>query len=276
VVAEAAEAFADPRLDAVVVASPGPTHAAVARAAIRSGKHLLVEKPLAPDAAVARDLVRRAARRGVLLGVGHLLLFHPAVHRLKQICDGGRLGRLLYIHCQRTNLGRIRHDEGALLSLAPHDVSVMVHLFGAWPVGVAARGAVMTQPELEDLVFLVLRFPGGQMGHVHLSWLDPIKVRCVSAVGDRGMAVFDDMASENKLRIVRPRGPKPGVDRVVTPIRVPAREPLREELRAFVQSVRTGEPFATPGADGARVVRVLEAAAASMGQGGCEVRVRIR
>lgn len=276
VVADLDEALADPRLDAVVVASPGPTHATVARAAIRAGKHLLVEKPLAPESAVARDLVRRADRKGVLLGVGHLLLFHPAVHALSRAVQGGRLGNLRYIHCQRTNLGRIRPDEGALLSLAPHDISVMVHLLGEWPVGVAARGAVMAQPELEDLVFLVLRFPGGQMGHVHLSWLDPLKVRCVSVVGDKAMAVFDDMAPEHKLRLVRPRGSKPGADRVETPLRIARREPLRAELAAFVKSVRTGEPFATPGADGARVVRVLEAAETSLRSGGCEVPVRIR
>ncbi|MDJ0976696.1 MAG: Gfo/Idh/MocA family oxidoreductase [Planctomycetota bacterium] len=276
VVADADEAFADPKLDAVVIASPGSTHGEVARQAIRAKKHLLVEKPLATTSAVARDLVRRADRAGVLLGVGHLLLFHPAVRSLKRAVDKGRLGPIRYIHCQRTNLGRIRHDEGALLSLAPHDLSVMVHLLGAWPIGVSARGAVVAQPELEDVVFLVLRFPDGQLGHVHLSWLDPLKVRCVSVVGERAMAVFDDMAPDDKLKLIRPRGPKPGADRVISRLPCSPREPLKEELRAFVKSVRTGAPFLPTGQDGANVVRILEAAERSMAEAGREIRVRIR
>ncbi len=277
VVGEISEALADDRLDAVVVASPAPTHGRVARAALAAGKHVLVEKPLAPTSREARDLVRRAARADRLLGVGHLLLHHAAVQRMRALIGQGRIGDLRYVHCQRTNLGRVRPEEGALMSLAPHDVSVMVHLIGAWPVGVAARGAVVAQPQFEDLVFLVLRFPGGLLGHVHLSWLDHLKMRQISAVGSKAMMVFDDMASQDeKLRLVRPLAGRVGAARRVDPVRIASREPLGAELRAFVKSVRTGEPFVTPAIDGARVVQVLEGAQRSLAQHGAEVPLRIR
>ena len=198
---EAAEALADPRLDGLVVASPTPTHVPLARAALAAGKHVLVEKPLAPDADLAWDLVRRARRAKRLLAVGHLLLYHPGLRRLKAMLDAGQLGRPYYVTSQRTNLGRIRTDEGTLTSLGPHDVSVMSWLFGAWPTAVSARGAAYVQPAWEDVVFLDLFYPGGVLGHVHLSWLDPQKVRRMSVVGSRKMAVFDDLDPEGLLKI---------------------------------------------------------------------------
>jgi predicted dehydrogenase len=281
--ADLGEALADPRLDALVVSSPSPTHGPIARAALAAGKHVLVEKPLAPTAAEAEDLVARARRAGRVLSVGHLLLYHPAVAHLKRTVERGGMGRVLYLYGQRTNLGRIRTDEGALTSLAPHDVSVMVHLLGAWPVGVAARGRVCVQPRWEDVVFVSLRFPGDVMGHVHLSWLEPLKVRRLSMVGDRCMAVFDDMEPVEKVRIhAKPPPPRPGASK--PPVasapgrapRLPRREPLRAELEAFVRSVRTGVPTITPGEDGARVVRVLEAAQASLEAGGRETSISVR
>lgn len=265
------------RPDGLIVASPAPTHGPITRAALHAGLHVLAEKPLTPTSKEGMALVRLAKRKGLLLGVGHLLLHHPAVRRLESLVTSGRLGALRYIHCQRTNLGRVRPDEGALLSLAPHDVSIMVRLFGAWPIGVSARGATMAQPTHEDVVFVVLRFPGNRLGHIHLSWLDPLKVRCVSVVGEKAMAVFDDMETpERRLRIIAPKGRVPGRDRKETLIRVAAREPLRAELAAFAASIRGTNPFPTPGIDGARIVRVLEAAATSLQQNGCEVPVRIR
>jgi predicted dehydrogenase len=289
VVEDAAEALADPRLDALVVASPSPSHGPLARAALRAGKHVLVEKPLAPTSEEAWDLVGRAARARRVLLVGHLLLHHPAVRRLKRLVDGGSLGRLHYLVGQRTNLGRIRTDESSLLSLAPHDVSVMVHLLGEWPVAVGAQGAACVQPTWEDVVFVTLRFPGGALGHVHVSWLDPHKVRRMSLVGERRMVVFDDMEPVEKLRLHDKAALLPGAGRAppvpgalavrsgrTRVLPVPLVEPLREELRAFVRAVRTGGPTLTPGEDGARVMEVLEAAQASMRQGGAFVPVRRR
>jgi len=278
-----AEALADPRLDAVVVASPGPSHHAVAAAAIAAGKHVLVEKPLTTDGASSWDLVRRARRAGVLLSVGHLLLHHPVVAAMKRAVDASSFGAIRYMHCRRTNLGRMRPNESALECLAPHDVSVMVHLLGRWPTAVTARGARHVQPHFDDVVFLGLRFPGGVLGQVHLSWLEPLKVRRISVVGARAMAVFDDMEAEHKLQILHAEIPPPPARpghppapvRVRHP-RIAAGEPLGCELRAFVRAMEKGTPLLTPGEDGARVVRVMEAARASLEQGGREIALRIR
>jgi len=283
VTAELAEALADPALDAVVVASPGPTHHAVAAAAIAAGKHVLVEKPLTTEGATSWDLVRRARRAGVLLAVGHLLLHHPVVAAMKRAVSARSFGAIRYMHCRRTNLGRMRPKESALESLAPHDVSVMVHLLGRWPTAVTARGARHVQPHYDDVVFLGLRFPGGVLGQIHLSWLEPLKVRRISVVGERAMAVFDDMEVEHKLQILHAQIPPPPVipGRPPAPVRVThpriaAGEPLGAELRAFLRAIRTGTPSLTPGEDGARVVRVMEAARASLEQDGREVALRIR
>ena len=284
VTADLAEALRDDRVVGVVVASPGPTHHSVAATAIAAGKHVLCEKPLTPDVASSRDLVRRAHRKGVLLVVGHLLVHHPAVRALARTARAAAFGPIRYIHCRRTNLGRVRDDEGTLDSLAPHDLSVMVHLLGQWPVAVQARGARHVQPRREDVVFLGLRFPGGVLGQIHLSWLEPLKVRRISVVGAHAMAVFDDMAAAGKLQVIRARIPPPppgptgrssdGI-RVSYP-RLAAGEPLREELRAFVRCIQTGAAPATPGEDGIRVAQVLAAAQQSLDEDGREIRLRIR
>lgn len=275
-----AEALADDRVDALVVASPGPTHHAVARAAIARGKHVLVEKPLTTSVRSSQDLVRRARRAGVLLGVGHLLVHHPAVQALARETRKASFGDIRYFQCRRTNLGRVRTDEGALAGLAPHDISVMAHLLGRWPMAVHAVGARHVQPHAEDLVFLGLRFPGGVLGQVHLSWLEPRKIRRINVVGSKAMAIFDDMRPEAKLEIISAKIPPPGPGPAKPPVirypSIPEREPLHEELAAFFASVRTGRPFAAPGEDGVRVARVLEGAQRSLDEGGREVRLRIR
>lgn len=276
VVADDTEALADRRLTAVVVASPSPTHGPVARAALAAGKHVLVEKPLAPTSEEAQDLVRRARRAGRLLAVGHLLLHHPAMPHLKRFVADRRSGPVLYIYGQRSNIGRLRDDEGALISLAPHDISVMAHLLDAWPVAASAHARRCLQARHDDVVFLTLRFPGGTLGQVHLSWLEPLKVRRISVVARDAMAVFDDMLPVEKVRLHRVL-PGSGANRVADPVpRVPtvaAVEPLRAELLAFLRSVRRGTPCLTPGEDGVRVVRVLEAAQASLRSGGREIAV---
>ncbi len=275
-------ALADPGVRAVVVASPSPTHAPLGRAALAAGKDLLVEKPLAPSWAEAHDLWRRARRGGRVLLVGHLLLHHPAVHALERVVARGTLGRIHYLYAQRTNLGRIRSDEGALTSLGPHDVSVMAHLLDAWPTSVSAQGAAYVQPSYEDVVFVTLRFPGGRLGHIHVSWLDPHKVRRLTVVGSRRMAVFDDMEPVEKLRVhdkgaVLPTGAGSGLHLrtgKTTVVPVAAREPLVEQAKAFLAAVRARRaPPLCDGQAGARVVRVLTAAQRSLALGGREVAV---
>jgi predicted dehydrogenase len=276
-------ALEDDAVEAVVVCAPSPQHAPLARAALDAGKHVLVEKPLAPTVAEAEDLVARAKRAKRTLMVGHLLLYHPAVAHLKGLVRRGALGHVHYLYAQRTNLGRIRRDEGALLSLGPHDVSVMAHLLGAWPEAVSAQGAAYVQPEREDVVFLTLRFPRGVLGHVHLSWLDPHKVRRLTLVGDKTMAVFDDMEPAEKIR-VHDKGAMPpephtwgealglrfGETRIP---RLAPKEPLKEELRAFLRSARTGARPLADGRSGVETVRVLAAAERSLARGGRETAV---
>ena len=188
-------------IDAVVIATPSPTHAELACAALRAGKHVFVEKPLALTAGDAERMVQLAASSDRVLMVGHLLLYHSAVLYLRELIDNGELGEPLYLYCERVNLGVIRQRENALWSLAPHDFSVAGFLLGGDPIDVTARGAAYLQPGIPDVVFANLRYRDGRMANVHVSWLDPHKSRRMVLVGSRKMAVFDDMAGTEKVRV---------------------------------------------------------------------------
>lgn len=268
--------LADRALDAVVVATPVATHAALAARAIGAGKHCLVEKPLAQLAADAERLAADAERRGVVLMVGHLLEYHPGVERLARLVSDGELGEVRYIYSHRLNLGRIREDENALWSLGAHDVSVVLALAGQLPAEVFAWGESYVRRPVEDVVFCYLRFPSGLAAHLHLSWLDPHKERRLTVVGSQRMATFDDMALERKLTVYdkgfdpdhRSYGEyitrsgdawSPAVANI---------EPLRLECEHFVDCLRSGAQPRTGGASGARAVGVLEALQASLDAGG--------
>src|SRR5215210_3473627 len=191
----------DPGLDAVVLATSVPTHAPLARRVLAAGKHVFVEKPLAQSAADARALAELAARTGRVLMAGHLLRFHPGVVKLRELIEEGALGDVLYAYGNRQNLGKVRRDENALWSLGAHDVSVLLYLLDGHPTEVSARGESYLQPGVEDVVFCTLRFPGGQLGHLHLSWLDPHKMRKMTVVGSSRMVVFDDMDPDRKVTV---------------------------------------------------------------------------
>lgn len=276
-------ALADPAVSVVAIASPSPTHVPLARRALERGKHVLVEKPLAPSPDEAADLVARAKRANRRLAVGHLLLHHPAVRHLARLLARGALGSVRYLYAQRTNLGRIRSDENALWSLGPHDVSVMAHLLGAYPVSVSAQGAAYVQPAREDVVFVTMRFPRGLLAHVHLSWLDPHKVRRLTIVGSSKMAVFDDMEPAEKIRIhdkgatitepgtwAEALSMRSGETRIP---RLSTHEPLREQWKAFLRAVRSGTEPLCDGRSGLEVVRVLDACEKSLRAGGVETDV---
>ena len=214
--------------------------------------------------------------------VGHLLEYHPAVAKMKELLDSGELGHLYYIYSERVNLGRIRSDENALWSLAPHDISIILHMMGEEPVDVAARGAAYIRPGIEDVVFLWMRFPGNRLAQVHVSWLDPHKVRRTTLVGSKRMVVFDDMQSSEKIRIydkgVEPNGRYVGYAESLSlrsgEVLVPAlkmSEPLKLECQHFVDCVRTRTTPLSDGEDGKRVVRVLDAAQRSLKAGGVPV-----
>jgi predicted dehydrogenase len=264
--------LADPELDAVVLATPVPSHAELAIAVAEAGKHCFVEKPLATSAADAEHAVTAAARAGRILMVGHLLEYHPAVARLKELIDGEELGGLYYVYGNRLNLGKLRADENALWSLGAHDVSVALHLIGEEPVECLAHGASFVRQPVQDVVFCYLRFPTGVVAHLHLSWLDPHKERRLTVVGSRRMATFDDMLIEGKLTIydkgfdedTRSWGEYIARSGDTFSPRIPNLEPLRIECEHFIECVRTGATPRSDGHSGLRVVRVLEQLQASL------------
>jgi predicted dehydrogenase len=257
----------DPALDAVVLATPVPSHAALAVRVLEAGKHCFVEKPLAVDVASAERAVAAAREAGRVLMVGHLLEYHPAVAKLKEVADAGDLGDIHYIYSNRLNLGKLRADENALWSLGAHDVSVVLLLAGEEPYEVDAHGESYINPGVEDVVFAFMRFPSGLSAHLHLSWLDPHKERRFTVVGSRRMATFDDMDLERKVTIYdkgfdedsRSYGEYITRSGDIWSPRVPNREPLRAECEHFAECVREGRTPLSDGASGLRVVRVLEA-----------------
>ena len=266
VTGEPEELLADPELDAIVLATPVPTHAALAIRALEAGKHCFVEKPLATSAADAEAAVAAAERAGKVLMVGHLLEYHPAVVRLKELLDDQELGPLYYVYGKRLNLGQLRADENALWSLGAHDVSVALHLIGEEPVECVAHGASFVREGVQDVVFCYLRFPSGVRAHLHVSWLDPHKERRLTVVGGRRMATFDDMLIEGKLTIydkgfdedTRSWGEYIARSGDAFSPRIPNVEPLRIECEHFIDCVRTGATPRSDGRSGMRVVRVLE------------------
>jgi predicted dehydrogenase len=259
--------LADPGLDAVVLATPVPTHAELATRVLRANKHCFVEKPLATTVADAQAAVQAADETGRILMVGHLLEYHPAVTRLKELVDEGELGSLYYIYGNRVNLGQLRAEENALWSLGAHDVSVVLHLIDEEPVECSAHGRSYVRGGVEDVVFCYLRFPSGRVAHLHLSWLDPHKERRITVVGAKRMATFDDMQIEGKLTVY-----DKGFDEDTASWgeyiaragesfspRISSAEPLRLECQHFVDCIREGRTPRSDGHVGLRVVRVLEA-----------------
>jgi predicted dehydrogenase len=267
-------------VDAVIVATPARSHAEIATRALEAGKPCLVEKPFALDRAAAEGVARLAAERGVPVLAGHLLLFHPAVERLRVMIEQGELGQVFYLYSLRVNLGQVRADENALWSFGPRHLGRPVPL-GA-PTQVAAQGRSYIQEGIEDVVFLSMEFASGVLAHVQMSWLDPHKERKLTVVGSRRMVEFDDMEPREKLRIYDKgveRPPEYGSYGESLAIRegdifipkIANVEPLAAELNHFVRVARGAEaPRATAG-DGVRVVRVLEAATRSLAQGGTPV-----
>jgi predicted dehydrogenase len=278
------ELLGDLDIEAIVVASPAATHFRLARAALEAGKHVLVEKPLALQVDEAETLIRLADEHRLVLMVGHLLLYHPAIARLKEWLSGGELGEIYYIYTERRNLGQVRRDENAMWSLAPHDISVALHLLGEMPVMVAAQGQAYLQPGIEDTVFFTLRFADGRLVHSHVSWLDPHKVRRLTIVGDRRMAVFDDVEPTEKLRLY-----DKGVDRMpeyssygealtlrfgdIYVPRIEMQEPLRLECQHFLDCINQGRQPRSDGQSGLQVLRVLDALQQSLDSAGRLVRL---
>jgi predicted dehydrogenase len=255
-----AEMLADPEVEAVVIATPVPTHYALAKQALEAGKHVFVEKPPAMRAEEMNELVTLAEDRGLVLMPGHLLLYHPGVLKLKELIDTGELGDVLCVYGNRVNLGIVRSNENALWSLGVHDLSVILHLLDEDPELATAQGSASIHPGVEDVVFCFLRFPSGKIAHMHLSWLDPHKMRKMTVVGREKMVVFDDMEPEQKVTIyekrVSPTGEAFSGDSFSPTIDMT--EPLRRECTYFLELVAGEHDRIKVARDGARVVRALE------------------
>jgi predicted dehydrogenase len=273
----------DDGLDAVVIATPPATHYELALAALRADKHVFVEKPLALRSEDADMLVRESQRRNRCLMVGHVLLFHPAVRKLRELIDTGALGDIFYLYANRQNLGRVRREENALWSLGTHDVAALLYLLEDQPVEVSARGDCYLQNGVHDVVFCYLRFANGIAAHLHLSWLDPHKMRRLTVVGSERMAVVDDMEPERKLTIYEKAAQPRRTDAfgeyiqvrfgdIVCPS-VPNDEPLRLECEHFASLIRSDAYLGANGHAAAAVVHVLEALQCSLDAGGMPVPV---
>jgi predicted dehydrogenase len=269
------EMLADPALDAVVIATPVPMHHELAKLALEAGKHVFVEKPPAMTGTEIDELVAIADERDLVLMPGHLLLYHPGIRKLKELVDSGELGDVLCVYGNRQNLGRIRPYENALWSLGVHDLSVILHLLDEEPVEAIALGRDFLQPGVEDVVFCYLRFPSGRIAHMHLSWLDPHKMRKMTVVGTEKMAVFDDMELDRKVTIYEKSPWRP----VATygewqtrsgDIHIPkiaTDEPLKLECKHFLALVAGDGDRRQVARDGARVVRALDQLTASLQAG---------
>jgi len=276
--------LADDTLDAIVVATSVPTHYPLGKRALEAGKHTFIEKPIALKAADAQDLLSTADDHGVKLMVGHLLEYHPAVRKLKELVDDGSLGKVFYVYANRLNLGKVRTDENALWSFAPHDISVLNFLIGEEPEEVSARGECYLQDGVEDVVFGYIKYPSGVVGHLHVSWLDPHKSRKITVVGSEKMVVFDDMEAERKVTIydkgaTTTRTKFDTYGEFVTlhfgDIHIPRignEEPLRVEAQHFVDAIRNDTQPLSDGRDALNVVRVLDAMERSLRNGGQPVK----
>jgi len=260
------ELLGDPELDAVIVATPVPTHFDLARRALEAGKHVLVEKPPAMRGHEMEELVALAQERDLVLMPGHLLLYHPGVRRLQEMIAAGELGDVLCIYGNRQNLGIIRSNENALWSLGVHDLSVILYLLDEEPETAIALGRDFLTEGVEDVVFCYLRFPSGRIAHMHLSWLDPHKMRKITVVGTEKMVVFDDMELERKVTVYEKAPWRPS-DRygewqtrtgdIFSP-RIAPDEPLKLECREFLRLIGGEGDRRKVAEDGARVVRALD------------------
>jgi len=276
----------DPEVKGVVVASSALSHHLLSKEIMLADKDVLVEKPMALRLKDAEEMVEIADKKKRILMVGHLLIYHPVVDRLKEMVSSGELGRIYYVYTQRVNLGAIRQDENALLSFAPHDLSVIFYLIEEEPTVVTAHGESYIQKGIEDVVFLGLQFSDGKMANIHLSWLDPHKLRRVTIVGSKKMVVFDDMETSEKLKIYD-KGVKnlsyntygeylslrfgditiPGIKMI---------EPLRAEAEDFIQCIESRKEPKTGGQDGLKVVKILMAAQESLKRKGFPISLEGR
>lgn len=270
--------LSDPAVDGIVIATPAESHYELARRSLLAGKDTYVEKPLTLHCEEAEKLIDLAESRRRILMVGHLLEFHPAITRLQELIDSGELGRLEYIYSNRLNLGKVRREENALWSFAPHDISVILLLTKQMPIQVTATGGTYLQPNIADVTVSTMLFDRGVRAHLFVSWLHPYKEQRLVVVGERRMAVFDDVRPTDKLQLYDKRIDLVNGQFVVE--KAPAQtisfgtdEPLLLECRHFLECIETRRTPKTDGHDGWRVLKVLEASQRSLSLNGDPVQL---
>jgi len=275
------EIMHDARVDAVLIATPTATHYELGRQALETGKHVLIEKPLATRSREAAELVRLAQERELVLMVGHVFEYNAAIRAVDELIKSGELGEIYYMSFERTNLGPVRTDVGALWDLASHDASIMCDFMSAAPVSVTAKGQSYLNPGIDDVVFATFNFDGGIAAHVHASWLNPSKVRQVTVVGSKKMVTCDDLDLRYPVRLYDKRVSLPAVAEITgtflqhktlvvdsgatIPV-IQTKEPLLSEVDDFFECILSGGKPRADGLIGWRVVRVMEAAAESIAQ----------
>jgi predicted dehydrogenase len=270
-------------LDAVVIATSVKYHFPMAKASLLAGKHTLIEKPLAASVAESEELVELARKQGLILMVGHTFLYSPAVRRIKEIVDSGDVGDIRYISARRLNLGLFQKDINVAWDLAPHDISVILHVLGDQPLSVNCRGAAHITPGIEDVTSMSLNFSKSRSAMIHSSWLDPRKVREMTIVGSKRMIVYDDVAQQEKIKIFDARVDRPPHYDTFAEFHyayhygdtyapyIKQDEPLKTECQHFLDCISQGSTPLTSGAKGLEVVRILEASSKSLKLNGAPV-----
>jgi len=273
----------DGSVDAVAVATSVKMHFPMAKAAMEAGKHTLIEKPMAASAAQCEELIEVAKQHGVVLMVGHTFLYSPAVKKIKEIVDRGDLGQIRYICARRLNLGLFQKDINVAWDLAPHDISIILHLLREFPESVNCSGSAHVTPGIEDVTSMCLRFGKDRSAIIHSSWLDPRKVREMTIVGSKRMVVYDDVAQQEKIRIFDARVEHPPhydtfaefhyayhYGDTYSPY-LKQEEPLKSECQHFIDCILESKTPLSCGARGMELVRILEASSASLRQGGSRI-----
>jgi len=270
-VREPDEILADPGISGVVVATPPVSHYEVGVKVLDAGKHLFVEKPMTLNVEESRRLNEKAAEKGLILMVGHILLYNPAYVKLRELIEEGELGELCHIQAQRIGLGRVRREEDVLFSLAPHDISAMLYRFGENPHELSCFGTDFLQQGIMDIVYVNLRFPGKKIGQIQVSWYSPEKVRQHTVVGKKKMARVDELVGKGVLKLYD-SGIEPGSlavrDSGGELVELSGEEPLREECRHFLSLLESGKTPRSDGCQGLSVVGILDRAReSSLNQG---------
>ena len=264
-----------PQIDAVAISTPAATHYDLAKRCLQAGKHVYVEKPLALTEEEGRELIHIAENSRLILMVGHILQYHAAVMRLKGLIDSGELGKIQYLYSNRLNIGKIRTEENILWSFAPHDISVILMLLGEMPGTVCATGGEYLQQQIPDTTLTMLDFPSGVKAHIFVSWLHPFKEQKLVVVGDKKMAVFDDISDEKLMlyphRIEWRKRIPVAAKAEAEIVKVEMDEPLKSECTHFIECVANGQQPKTDGSEGLRVLQVLQASQRSLNENGRKI-----